>query len=141
MAESATADPLPVQGGVPNETSYGAPRHTAPLEQETPWTGGVEDSRSGIAEYRLPSAAAGSVRDLTPASPNLEEAYSPPLEDETQWASEGPVGREPMVNRVSPLMTPQLSSVPTEVGGEAVGLAPVCAETPPLSLPEARGEL
>ena len=35
--------------------------------------------------YRLASAAAGSARDLAPASPDPEEAYSPPAEDDTPF--------------------------------------------------------
>jgi len=40
-----------------------------------------------------------------------------------------------MVNRVSPLVTPQLSSAPTDIGEGAVGLAPACLETYPLTFP------
>jgi len=85
--------------------------------------------------YRLPSAAAGSARDLAPGSPDLEEAYSPPREEEVQWSGAGLMGRDPMVNRVSPLATSRLPSVPTEVGGGAVGLAPAYVETYPLTFP------
>jgi len=67
--------------------------------------------------HRLLSAGAGSARDLAPASPDPEEPYSPPQEQEIQWSGAGLMGRDPMVNRVSPLATPQLPSVPTEVGG------------------------
>jgi len=38
---------------------------------------------------------------------------------------------EPMVNRLSPLVTPPLLSVPMVEDREAVGLAPACVETPP----------
>jgi len=38
---------------------------------------------------------------------------------------------EPMVNRLSPLVTPPLLSVPTVVGEEAADLVPARVETPP----------
>jgi len=91
--------------------------------------------------YRLSSAAAGSARDLAPTTPDPEEAYEPPLEAEDQWTSEGLVSRQPMINRVSPLVTPQLSSAPTEIGDEAVGPAPAGVETPPPSLAGRAGVL
>jgi len=59
----------------------------------------------------------GECQGSGPRQPQPEGGLFAPLEDEAQWASEGLVGREPMVNRVSPLVTPQLSSVPMEVGG------------------------
>jgi len=88
-----------------------------------------------IGNRRPPSAAAGSARELAPTSPDPEEAYSPPLEAGDWWASEELANREPIVNRVSPLMTPLLLSAPTVVGEEAVGLAPARVETPPLTFP------
>jgi len=82
--------------------------------------------------YRLLSAGAGSARDLAPASPDPEEPYSPPQEQEIQWSGAGLMGRDPMVNRVSPLATPQLPSVPTEVGGGGRGPCPgVRGDVPP----------
>jgi len=50
--------------------------------------------------YRLPTAAAGSVRDLTPASPDPQEAYSPPLEAEGPRTDVEHVGLQPVVGRV-----------------------------------------
>ena len=91
--------------------------------------------------YRLPSAAAGSARDLAPTSPDPEEAYSPPLDAGVWWADEDQravqelMTHEPMVNRLSPSVTPPLLSVPTVVGEEAVGLAPARVEAPPLTIP------
>jgi len=85
--------------------------------------------------YRLISAAAGSARDLAPASPDPEEAYSPPAEEDIPWPGGRFLGHDPMVNRVSPLATPQLPSLPTESGEGAVGLAPAYVETYPLALP------
>ena len=84
--------------------------------------------------YRLVSAAAGSARDLAPASPDPEEAYSPPQEEDILWPGGRFLGHDPMVNRVSPLAIPQLPSLPTESGEEAVGLAPAYVETYPLTL-------
>ena len=87
--------------------------------------------------YRLPSAAAGSARDLAPTSPGPEEAYSPPLDAGEWWANEDQrvveelMTYEPMVNRLSPLVTPPVLSVPTVVGEEAADLVPACVETPP----------
>ena len=85
--------------------------------------------------YRLASAAAGSARDLAPASPDKEEAYSPPAEDDTPWPEERLLGNDPLVNRVSPLATPPRPSLPTESGVGAVGLAPAYVKTYPLALP------
>ena len=85
--------------------------------------------------YRLASAAAGSARDLAPASPDPEEAYSPPAEEDTPWPDGRFLGYDPLVNRVSPLATPPLPSLPTESGEGAVGLAPAYVETYPLALP------
>jgi len=85
--------------------------------------------------YRLTSAAAGSARDLAPASPDPEEPYSPPAEDDTVWPEGGLLGNVPLVNRVSPLATPPRPSLPTESGVGAVGLAPAYVETYPLALP------
>ena len=48
---------------------------------------------------------------------------------------------EPMVNRLSPLVTPPLLSVPMVEDREAVGLAPACVEMSPLPSPEAWEEL
>ena len=90
--------------------------------------------------YRLPSAAAGSARNLAPTSPDPEEAYSPPLDagewwtNEDQRAVEELMAHEPMVNRLSPLVTPPLLSVPTVIGEEAVGLAPARVGAPPLTI-------
>jgi len=84
--------------------------------------------------YRLASAAAGSAKDLAPASPDPEEPYSPPAEDDTSWP-EGLLGNVPLVNRVSPLATPPRPPLPTESGVGAVGLAPAYVETHPLALP------
>jgi len=81
------------------------------------------------------SAAAGSARDLAPASPDSEEAYSPPQEEDIPWPGGRFLGHDPMVNRVSPLATPQLPSLPTESVEGAVGLAPAYVETYPLALP------
>jgi len=85
----------------------------------------------------LPSAAAGSERDLPPASPGPEGAYSPPLVAGEWWAGEEQRAKDrgPMVLRLSPLETPPFLSVPTGIGEEAVGLAPAGVETPLLALP------
>ena len=57
--------------------------------------------------YRMPSSAAGSARDLAPASPDPEEAYSPPALDDNPWLQEETFpSYGPMVHRVSPLATP-----------------------------------
>ena len=88
--------------------------------------------------YRLPAAAAGGARNLAPTSPTREEAYSPPLEADDQWTSAGPVGSQPVVNRVSPLVAQQSSSEPTEVGGGAVGLPPAYVDTYDLTFPGSR---
>jgi len=47
--------------------------------------------------YRMPAAAAGGARDLTPASPAPQEAYSPPVEAEGPWTDTGPVGLQPLL--------------------------------------------
>jgi len=73
--------------------------------------------------YRMPAAAAGSARDLAPASPDPQEAYSPPVEVEGPWTDTGPVGLQPVVGRVSPRVVQQPSSQPTDVGGGAVDVA------------------
>jgi len=62
--------------------------------------------------YRLLAAATGSVRDVTPASPDPREAYSPPGEVEGPWTDTGPMGLPPVVGRVSPRMVQQPSSEP-----------------------------
>ena len=63
--------------------------------------------------YRLP-AAAGSARDLAPASPDPQDAYSPPLEEEGAWASAEPAEPQPIVGRVSPQVVQQPLLPPTE---------------------------
>jgi len=73
--------------------------------------------------YRLPAAAAGSAKDLTPASPALPEAYSPPGEVEGPWTDTGPMGLPPVVGRVPPRVVPQPSLEPTVVEGGAVNVA------------------
>ena len=45
--------------------------------------------------YRLASAAAGSARDLAPASPDPEEAYSPPEEEDAPWPDRRFLGHDP----------------------------------------------
>ena len=56
--------------------------------------------------YRMASSAAGSARDLAPASPDPEDPYSPPAVDDNPWQQEERfLGYSPMVNRVSPLAT------------------------------------
>ena len=84
--------------------------------------------------YRMASAAAGSAKDLAPASPDPEEPYSPPAEDDTLWP-EGLLGNVPLVNRVSPLATPPCPLLPTGSGVGGVGLPPAYAEAYPLALP------
>jgi len=49
--------------------------------------------------------------------------------------SAGPVGSQPVVNHVSPLVAQQSSSEPTEVGGGAVGLPPAYVDTYDLTFP------
>ena len=117
-------------------------RHWA---RKNPGTTGLHGVRHGPVEiplestrprgYRLGSAAAGSARDLAPASPDPEEPYSPPAEDDTVWAEEEPLENVPLVNRVSPLATPPRPSVPTGSGVGAVGWPPAYVETYPLALP------
>jgi len=71
----------------------------------------------------MPAAAAGGAKDLAPASPDPQEAYSPPVEVEGPWTDTGPVGLQPVVGRVSPRVIQQPSSEPTDVGGGAVNVA------------------
>jgi len=86
--------------------------------------------------YRLPAAAAGSARDLAPASPDPQEAYSPPLEVESPWTGAGPAGPQPVVGRVSPRVVKQPSLEPTDVGEGAMSLAPAYEGTYCLTFPE-----
>jgi len=88
-----------------------------------------------------PSAAAGSATQLTPASPDPEEAYSPP-EDAGEWwnreskrAMDEFVRQESLAKRLSPLATPPLLSEPTGDGEEVGDLIPTCEEIPPLTFP------
>jgi len=88
-----------------------------------------------------PSAAAGSARELTPASPDPEEAYSPP-EDAGEWwnreskrAMDEFLSQESLAKRLSPLATPPLLSVPTGDGEEVEDLIPTREETPSLTFP------
>jgi len=74
--------------------------------------------------YRLSAAAAGSARDLAPASPDQQGAYSPPMEEEGAWAGAEPAGPQPVVGRVSPRVIQQPLLQLTEVGEGAMGLAP-----------------
>ena len=84
----------------------------------------------------MPSSAAGSARDLAPASPDPEEAYSPPALDDNPWRQEESFpSYGPMVHRVSPLATPPCPLLPTESGVGAAGLPPAYAEAYPLALP------
>jgi len=64
--------------------------------------------------YRLSAAAAGSARDLGPASPDPRSPYSPPMEEEGAWAGTEPVGPPPVVGRVSPRVVQQPLLPPTE---------------------------
>ena len=73
--------------------------------------------------YRLPAAAAGSAKDLIPASPAPQEAYSPPGEVEGPWTDTGPTGLPPVVGRVSPRVVPQPALEPTAVEEGAVNVA------------------
>ena len=93
----------------------------------------LESTRS--RGYRLGNAAAGSARDLAPASPDPEEPYSPPALDDPWLREEGILNCGQIVNRVSPLATPPCPLVPTESGVGAVGLPPAYAEACPLALP------
>jgi len=86
--------------------------------------------------YRLPAAAAGSARDLTPASPDPQVAYSPPLEEECAWAGAEPAGPQPVVGRVSPRVIQQPLLQPTEVGEGAMSLATAYEDTYCLALSE-----
>ena len=72
--------------------------------------------------YRLPAAAAGSAKGLTPASP---EAYSPPREIEGPWTITEPLGLPPVVGRVSPRVMPQPPLGPTVEEGGAVNVATI----------------
>jgi len=89
-----------------------------------------------------PSAAAGNARELTPASPDPEEAYCPP-EDAGEWwnreskrAMDEFLSQESLAKRLSPLATPPLLSVPTGDGEEVEDLIPTREETPPFTFPE-----
>ena len=93
----------------------------------------LESTRS--RGYRLGNAAAGSARDLAPASPDPEEPYSPPELDDPWPQEKGYLSCGPIVNRVSPLATPPCPLLPTESGVGAVGLPPAYAEAYPLALP------
>jgi len=73
--------------------------------------------------YRLPAAAAGSAKELTPASPAPPEAYSPPGEVEGVWPDTGAMGLPPVVGRVSPRVVQQPASESPVVGEETVNLA------------------
>ena len=53
MAESASVDPFPVQGGGWGKTARGASLHIASLESKAPWTGGDERSGAGIAKHSV----------------------------------------------------------------------------------------
>jgi len=71
--------------------------------------------------YRLPAAAAGSARDLAPASPDPRSPYSPPVAEESAWVSMEPAGPPPVVGRVSPRVVQPPSLPPIE---GAMSLAP-----------------
>ena len=64
--------------------------------------------------YRLAAAAAGSARDLAPASPDPQGAYSPPLEEEGAGVGAEPTGPLPMIGRVSPRVVQPLALPPAE---------------------------
>ena len=81
-----------------------------------------------------PSAAAGSATQLTPASPDPEEAYSP--EDAGEWwnreskrAMDEFLRQESLAKRLSPLATPPLLSEPTGDGEEVGDLIPTRGDT------------
>ena len=86
--------------------------------------------------YRLPAAAAGSVRDVTPASPDPREAYSPPLEAESPRTAGEPVGLQPVVGRVPPRVVQQSASESTDAGGEVLSSTATYGDVYSLSLPE-----
>ena len=87
MAESATVDPFPVQGGGPGKTPCGASLHIASLKLEAPGRVGMRGAGRGLPSiplesmppsgYRLPSAAAGSARDLAPPAPTRRRPMHP----------------------------------------------------------------
>ena len=86
--------------------------------------------------YRLPAAAAGSIRDVAPASPDPREAYSPPSEAEGPWIAGEPAGLPPVVGRVSPRVVQQPASEPIDAGGEVLSLTDTYGDMYSLSLPE-----
>ena len=75
-----------------------------------------------------PNAAAEREKVPPPTSPEPEEAYSPPLDAGEWWTSEDQraveelLNTEPLMSRLSPLVTPPLWSEPTAVG---LGMPPL----------------
>ena len=86
--------------------------------------------------YRLPAAAAGSVRDVTPASPDLQEAYSPPLEAESTWTAGEPAGLQPVVGRVPPRVVQPSVPESTDASREILSSTATYGDVYSLSLPE-----
>jgi len=94
-----------------------------------------------VSGNRRPSAAAGSAKDLAPASPDPDEAYSPP-ENAGQWwnreskrAMDEFLSQGSLAKRLSPLASPPLLSAPTGDGEKGEDLVLTREETPPLTFP------
>ena len=84
--------------------------------------------------YRLlAAAAAGSARDLAPASPDPRSPYSPPAAEEGDWTGTEPTGPPPVVGRVSPRVVQPPLLPPTE---GAMSLAPEYEALFQMSFPE-----
>jgi len=73
---------------------------------------------------------------VAPASPDPQEAYSPPLEAEGPWTDVEHAGLQPVVGRVPPRVVQQPSSEPTDAGGGVMSLTTAYGGMYSLSLPE-----